>query len=269
MPTPVETLTKSHSDSAVTLSRYHVSGMHCNSCAHSIENGLKSIPGVATARVNFIHAEALVQSSLPLEAAAINQVIQQLGPYQLSPLTVNDSPMGQQHEIDSFANAEPEVKRGFFETYKPVLLAFGFIALVVGSVHGFRASFNWGHAMMDFMGGFFVVFSFFKMLDVPAFARAFQRYDIIAKRIPAYGLVYPFIELGLGLAYLTQIHPVATHWANLLVMGVGTIGVLQQVLAGNRIQCACLGTVFNLPMSTLTIIENGLMLVMGAVMLLH
>ncbi|OYW82093.1 MAG: heavy metal transporter, partial [Sphingobacteriia bacterium 32-37-4] len=35
-----------------------------------------------------------------------------------------------------------------------------------------------------------------------------------------------------------------------------------------KIQCACLGDVFNLPMSTVTIIEDALMIGMSAVMLL-
>ncbi|RYZ78221.1 MAG: heavy-metal-associated domain-containing protein, partial [Proteobacteria bacterium] len=44
-------------------------------------------------------------------------------------------------------------------------------------------------------------------------------------------------------------------------------GVLQSVLNKRKIQCACLGAVFNLPMSTVTIIEDGLMIAMSAVML--
>ena len=34
------------------------------------------------------------------------------------------------------------------------------------------------------------------------------------------------------------------------------------------IQCACLGTVFNLPMSTVTIIEDAIMIVMSGIMIL-
>lgn len=35
-----------------------------------------------------------------------------------------------------------------------------------------------------------------------------------------------------------------------------------------KIKCACLGTGFNLPMSTVTIIEDGTMILMSAVMIL-
>jgi hypothetical protein len=35
-----------------------------------------------------------------------------------------------------------------------------------------------------------------------------------------------------------------------------------------KIRCACLGAVFNLPMSTITIIEDGLMILMSLTMLI-
>lgn len=51
-------------------------------------------------------------------------------------------------------------------------------------------------------------------------------------------------------------------------MTVSIIGVLQSVLNKRKIQCACLGAVFKLPMSTVTIIEDALMITMSVAMLL-
>ena len=82
-----------------------------------------------------------------------------------------------------------------------------------------------------------------------------------------YGYLYAFIELGLGVAYLTNFNPIVTNSITLLVMGISIIGVLQSVLNNKKIKCACLGDVFNLPMSTITIIEDGLMIAMSAIML--
>jgi hypothetical protein len=50
-------------------------------------------------------------------------------------------------------------------------------------------------------------------------------------------------------------------------MSVSIIGVLQSVLNKSKIKCACLGAVFQLPMSTVTIVEDGLMIAMSASML--
>ena len=92
-------------------------------------------------------------------------------------------------------------------------------------------------------------------------------YDIIAKKIPIWAYIYPFIELGLGLSFLSNIYPLITNSITFIVMSISIIGVLQAVLNKKKIQCACLGAVFNLPMSTVTIIEDALMIVMSGIMI--
>ena len=71
----------------------------------------------------------------------------------------------------------------------------------------------------------------------------------------------------LGVAYVTGFVPFATNLATLLVMSVSSVGVIQCLVNKRKIRCACLGTVFNLPMSTVTLVEDGLMIVMAAVAL--
>ena len=117
------------------------------------------------------------------------------------------------------------------------------------------------------MAGFFLVFSFFKLLDVSNFAMSYSSYDIVARRWLSYGYVYPFLELGFGAAYLADFQPWATNVATLVVMGISTVGVAQSLLAHRKIRCACLGAVFNLPMSAVTLIEDLLMIGMAAAML--
>jgi hypothetical protein len=111
-----------------------------------------------------------------------------------------------------------------------------------------------------------LAFSFFKFLDLKGFAESYKMYDIVAKRIPFWSYLYPFIELGLGLSFLSNIFPLVTNSITLIVMTISIIGVLQAVLNKKKIQCACLGAVFNLPMSTVTIIEDALMIVMSGIM---
>ena len=122
--------------------------------------------------------------------------------------------------------------------------------------------------MNHFMAGFFIVFSFFKFLNLRAFADSYAMYDIIAKKIPVYGYVYPFIELLLGIAFLTAFNPFLTNVATIIIMGISSIGVIESVLNKKKIQCACLGTVFNLPMSSITIVEDLLMVSMSLIMLI-
>jgi hypothetical protein len=48
---------------------------------------------------------------------------------------------------------------------------------------------------------------------------------------------------------------------------LGAVGVIQSVMRKEIIQCACLGTVFQLPMSMVTIIENLGMAAMALMMI--
>ena len=126
-----------------------------------------------------------------------------------------------------------------------------------------------GETMRYFMAGFFLVFAFFKLLDVRAFANAYAGYDLLAARWHGWGMVYPFVELALGMAYLANYNPVLTNWVTVVVMGFSAIGVVRAVVRKTQIQCACLGTVFKLPMSTVTIVEDVGMVLMAAAMLVR
>ncbi len=123
--------------------------------------------------------------------------------------------------------------------------------------------------MRHFMAGFFLVFSFFKLLNLRGFAESYAMYDVIAKKIPVWGYIYAFTELGLGIAFLINFNPMVTNAITFIVMSISIIGVLQSVLNKKKIQCACLGAVFNLPMSTVTILEDALMIAMSGLMILQ
>jgi hypothetical protein len=128
-------------------------------------------------------------------------------------------------------------------------------------------SFHAMHAMNDFMGLFFVAFAFFKLLDLPGFANGFAGYDLLARRWAGWGYLYPFVELALGVAYLVRWQPLAINVVTLIVLTVSSVGVLRALLDRRAIRCACLGTVFNLPMTTVSLAEDVGMAVMAAVMI--
>lgn len=156
----------------------------------------------------------------------------------------------------------------WIKTYFPLLLIFAYLLGVTG-LAAMRAD-DWSaHALMStFMGAFFLTFSFFKLLDLRGFADAYRTYDLVARALPAYGLLYPFIELCLGVAYLASEPSFIVHAITAGVMAVSSLGVLQALTRKQAIECACLGTVFKLPMTQVTLFEDLLMLAMALWMLL-
>jgi len=156
-----------------------------------------------------------------------------------------------------------EAEQSTFKTYYPLILIFGYLVMGVGVMQINADHLSAMQAMNHFMGGFFIVFSFFKLLDLKGFAEGYSTYDIVAKKFYSYGYIYPFIELALGLAYLSEIAPVYNNAVTILVMSISSIGVIQSLLKKNKIQCACLGTVFKLPMTQVTLFEDLLMVGMA------
>jgi hypothetical protein len=126
-----------------------------------------------------------------------------------------------------------------------------------------------GEFMLDFMGLFYIVFSFFKMLDLGGFKTSFAMYDPIAKKVPFYGKIYPFIETALGLLFLMRFEIDIALVLTLVILGVTTIGVTKILLDKKSIRCACLGTALKLPMTEATFIENAIMIIMAVLMLLN
>ena len=122
--------------------------------------------------------------------------------------------------------------------------------------------------MLDFMGLFYIIFSFFKMLDLKGFSESFKMYDPLAKVFSPYGWIYPFIETALGLMFLLRFQVDIALVLTLVVLGITTIGVTKTLLDKKAIQCACLGTALKLPMTEATFIENAIMIVMALLMLL-
>jgi len=121
--------------------------------------------------------------------------------------------------------------------------------------------------MRVFMAAFFLVFGFLKVIRLSAFAEAYQMYDLIAARSKVYAYLYPFIELGLGVAYVFNIEPLVTNWITLIVMLLSALGVYLKLKKGEKILCACLGTVFKVPMTWVTLFEDLLMAAMALYML--
>ena len=154
-------------------------------------------------------------------------------------------------------------------SYWPLGLCFLYILLGTALLVHLKGEILLESIMADFMGLFFLSFSFFKLLDIKAFAKSYKMYDTLSKNIPFWAFIYPFIELLLGVAYMTRFELKFVNLAVLLILGLNLLGVLKVVLNKKKIQCACLGTVFNLPMSKITIIEDTLMIVMALLMLFN
>ena len=230
---------------------YTIEGMTCEGCVAKVSHMLQQHASISSVAVVLSNKSATITMS---EELAVDELQNLFG-------------TSSKYTVGAFQATIDQESESVFTTYKPLLLIFIFIAATTAI-----ASINNGKIelmlwMRYFMAGFFIVFSFFKFLNLAGFAESYAMYDVLAKRIKGYGLVYPFIELLLGVAYLTNYEPETTYMVTIFLMSFSSIGVIQSVLDKRKIKCACLGAVFNLPMSKINIIENLTMVVMASVML--
>jgi copper chaperone CopZ len=239
---------------------YKISGMTCSSCQSKVQHLLSQVKGVNNVSIDLEKGEAEITMEHHISTLEFKTALKDNPRYQLTEKSVD------MHKTNSIAFVEEQ--KSWFETYRPILLVFGYITGITLLVQVVNHSFNWMQWMNHFMAGFFLVFSFFKLLNLKGFAESYAMYDIVAKQIKSYGYLYAFIELGLGIAYLVGFNPFVTNLVTVIVMSISIIGVLQSVLNKQKIKCACLGDVFNLPMSTITIIEDALMIGMSLIMLI-
>lgn len=176
----------------------------------------------------------------------------------------------------------PLVKKKSFKAFLPLIVIFSLLTAVsLVQVQTIRKISLDGYSpiplvtfgeglrifMSSFMGGFFLIFGGFKLLDVKGFAHGFQTYDLIAQRIHLYGRAYPFIEILLGFMFLLQVASRQASIAALFISLVGVIGVGIKLRKHEQIQCVCLGTIFDLPLTNITLFENLIMAVMAIGML--
>lgn len=234
---------------------YQIEGMTCNGCANSVKNKLLALEEVEEVQIDLATGQTTLTQKKSINQQALETA---LG----AKYTLTKTP-------DATVTTTEETTNTSFswKVYQPLFLIIGYIFGTCILVQYPFDNFSGSLLMRHFMAGFFLVFSFFKLLNIRGFAESYAMYDLVAARWKIWGWIYPFVELTLGILYLTNSFPWYTNWMTIIVLGISSIGVIKSNLEKQKIKCACLGDVFNLPMSTITIIEDVTMVAMAVFML--
>ena len=223
--------------------------MTCEGCRSSVEDKLGRLDGVDKVQVDLTRGQVVIYSKNPVSSSLIKETL----PPKYS--LINEE------GINLDTHGDVTLKESKIKQLKPLFIILGYI--FIASILLNYKNWNSSNAMLDFMGLFYIIFSFFKILDVKGFSMSFRMYDPLAKQAPIYGYIYPFIEVILGMMFLIRYEVNIALVLTLIVLGITTIGVTQTLLNKRSIKCACLGTTLNLPMTEATFIENALMIIMA------
>ena len=237
---------------------YTIKGMTCGGCKSSVEKHIGSIEFVTNVEVSLEMEEVTVTLEHPVSFDILKKALpEKFNLFEKSHKSSNQdiSLISEKGQEDS------KVKQ-----LQPLFIILFYLATTVIFLN-FK-DWNSREMMFDFMGLFFIVFSFFKMLDLKNFPTSFSMYDPLAEKILFYGWVYPFIEIALGLMFLVRFELNIALYVTIVILGITTFGVTKILMNKKNIQCACLGTALKLPMTEATLIENALMLSMSIFLVL-
>ena len=225
--------------------------MTCSSCVATVTKAIESIRNVKNVTVSLDPGLAVVESNEDVSIDVIHSVLPDK--FSVKPFKY-------------YEDVKTNDKESFLAKLFPLILILSYISLT-SIIINFGRSLD--DLMMDFMGIFFIVFSFFKFLDYKSFPNSFAMYDPLAKALPLYGWIYPFIETILGLMFLFRFQLFTSIIITILLLSITTYGVVNVLKNKQTIQCACLGTAIKLPMTIATLVENGIMIIMALISILR
>ena len=228
-----------------------VSGMTCAGCKETVTRALENIDQVKSVTVSLKNGSAIIEAENDISIETLQQSLPEKYKIQRNN---SDKPISQSKG------------RSYLRDLYPLFLILFYITIASLIISWNKSADSF---MMDFMGLFFIVFSFFKFLDYKNFPNSFSMYDPLAKNIPIYGWIYPFIETILGMMFLSRINIILSLVLTIGILGITTIGVIKVLYNKETIQCACLGTAIKLPMTIATLIENGIMIVMAIITIIQ
>ena len=234
--------------------RFKISGMTCENCKNSLLDKLSFFKEINVAKIDLSTGIADLEVTREISLNIINE---QLNPKYKAEIFIENI-----NSDNATESSESKLKQLF-----PLFLIFGY--LIAATFYLQKELLTIEGYMYDFMGLFFIIFSFFKFLDYNGFSRSFAQYDPLAKRSLLYAKIYPFLETVLGILFLMRWNLNIALWVTLVVLSMTTFGVLLSLLKKDEISCACLGSVLKLPMSEVTLIENIIMLIMCVSMLIN
>tara|TARA_B110000091_G_scaffold213881_1_gene264840 strand:+ start:2504 stop:3241 length:738 start_codon:yes stop_codon:yes gene_type:complete len=239
---------------------YTIKGMTCGGCKASVEKHLSAIEGVTNVSVHLEKGEATITMDMHIATKLLDKTL----PDKFILYKRVEEKIVSSLNTSAIPIDEDKTK---LQQLKPLLLILFYILTTSVLLH--YKNWLWSAFMLDFMGLFYIVFSFFKMLDLKGFNESFRMYDPIAQRVPFYGKIYPFLETTLGLMFLMRFQTDIALMITLVILGLTTFGVTKTLLDKKSIRCACLGTALKLPMTEATFIENAIMIIMAVLMLLN
>ncbi len=153
-----------------------------------------------------------------------------------------------------------KVKKMQLKSFTPLVAVFGTSFLItITLIKSFQV----------FMGISICLLAMLKLMDIEAFGLSYKKYDLITSRFKNWIYIYPFCELLIGICFLLSAPPSSIILIALILGIVGMASVFKAVYLDKlKLNCACVGGYAKTPLGIISFIENLLMAIMSALILI-
>lgn len=154
-------------------------------------------------------------------------------------------------------------------SYKPIFALLATTLLMAGAV-SYSA---FGDVLREETLQLFIAFSMtvlalLKLQDLESFSSMFLNYDLLAKKWIPYSYIYPFAEGVAGLLMIGGLLPLLSSPISIVIGAIGSASVFKAVYIDRKqLKCACVGGSSKVPLGFVSLMENLMMIAMGAWML--
>ena len=153
-----------------------------------------------------------------------------------------------------------KVKKMQLKSFTPLVAVFGTSLLItITLLKNFQV----------FMGISICLLAMLKLMDIEAFGLSYKKYDLITSRFKSWIYIYPFCELLIGICFLLSAPPSSIILIALILGIFGMASVFKAVYLDKlKLNCACVGGNAKTPLGIISFIENLLMTIMSALILI-
>ena len=146
------------------------------------------------------------------------------------------------------------------KSFTPLIAVFGTSFLITSTlIKNFQV----------FMGISICILAMLKLMDIEAFGKSFEKYDLISTRFNKWIYIYPFCELLIGISFLISSPPSLIIFIALILGITGMVSVFKAVYLDKlKLNCACIGGYAKTPLGIISFIENLLMAIMSFLILI-
>jgi|TARA_B110000263_G_scaffold141741_1_gene123046 copper chaperone CopZ len=232
---------------------YEIKGMTCDGCVQTIKNKLELENDIIEANISLNESKIILISKKDYKSKDLDKITKNVGSYSF-------------HNKNETNKKKKNKLLNYIKTYKPILLALFFVILLA-FISSIEESFTYKKFFRLYMGYFFIIFSFLKLQNINQFAISFSKYDPISKKYFKFGVIYPFLELFLGILFILNFFGLFINILTIIIFIPQTIGIIIKLRNNEKISCACVGTSIEIPISNLTILENLIMCLMAIYMI--